>query len=365
MGSVMKFGYFTLSDNRYDSGRSCEQFMADIVAEAVHADRIGLNSVWIGEHHFNRRGSIPCPGMVLASIAAQAPRVRLAPAVVVLPIHHPISVAEEWATLDRLSGGRVDFATGRGYDSFEYGPFGTDFMQSAEIFEEGLDLLWRCWTEAKPFSFAGRFYQAGGIEVVPKPVQRPFTPYIACFSRYSMELAARRGWNIVFAPFAASIMFGGLKEAVAAYREACAAQGTQAGRAVCSYFIHIGGSAADEEYGRDCLIRYFNHSGMRPPASDQGAPALKLPPTMQYYAKVRQWIIDVRKEQLDEASILLGAPQRIAESLQRVRDAGIDEVILYFNHGLKPHPLVLDQMDRFMRDVAPAFAEQRVTGTVR
>jgi alkanesulfonate monooxygenase SsuD/methylene tetrahydromethanopterin reductase-like flavin-dependent oxidoreductase (luciferase family) len=353
----MKFGYFTLSDNRFEGNpRTPEAFMHDIITESLHADRIGLNSVWIGEHHFNRRGSIPCPGMMLAAIAREAKRVRLAPAVNVLPMHNPIAVAEEWATLDQLSGGRVDFATGRGYDAVEYAPFGADFQKSAEMFTEGLELLWKCWTETKPFSFSGEYYKCQDIELTPKPVQQPLVPHIACFSPFSMDLAGQYGWHIVFAPFAAQIMFGGLGPAVAEYRAYCAKHGKPHGRAVCSYFIHIADTKAEEEAGADYLMRYFKNSGMRPPS---GAPMRteNLPPSMAYYTKIVGWLQEFKREQLNETSFLLGSPEQIIDSLKRVEAAGIDEVVLYFNHGAKPHNVVMEQMDRFMKDIAPAFAK--------
>ena len=99
------------------------QFVADITAEALYADQLGMHSAWIGEHHFNSLGVLSCPDLVLAYIAARTKHIRLAPAVTVLPLHHPIRVAEQWATLDLLSDGRVDFAAGRGYDRREYAPF--------------------------------------------------------------------------------------------------------------------------------------------------------------------------------------------------------------------------------------------------
>jgi hypothetical protein len=100
----MKFDYFTLSDNRYPNNpRSPEQFL--VGDQAVLAQKLGLNSAWIGEHHFNRRCCV-VPAVVLANVAAATRRLRLGPAVVVLPIHHSIHVAEEWATLDQLSGDR-------------------------------------------------------------------------------------------------------------------------------------------------------------------------------------------------------------------------------------------------------------------
>jgi alkanesulfonate monooxygenase SsuD/methylene tetrahydromethanopterin reductase-like flavin-dependent oxidoreductase (luciferase family) len=144
----MQFGYFTLSDNRYPNNpRSAESFIKDIYAEALWAEQVGLNSAWIGEHHFNLLGVNASPLAMLAQLAGATTKLRLAPAVTLLPVHHPLHVAEEWATLDLLSGGRVDFAAGRGYDRKEYDPFQMPFDDSAELFAEGLEIVWRAWTE--------------------------------------------------------------------------------------------------------------------------------------------------------------------------------------------------------------------------
>jgi Luciferase-like monooxygenase len=124
----MQFGYFTLSDNHYDDNiRAANDFIADIIDEAIYAEEVGLHSAWIGEHHFSTPGVLSCPDLVLANVAARTRNIRLAPAVTVLPLHHPIRVAEQWATLDMLSGGRVDFAAGRGYDRREFLPLNVSF----------------------------------------------------------------------------------------------------------------------------------------------------------------------------------------------------------------------------------------------
>src|SRR4030081_4124495 len=124
----MEFGYFTLSDNHYENNpRTPNQFVSDITEEALHADRLGMHSAGMGEHHFNSLGVLSCPDLVLAYIAARTQHIRLAPAVAVLPLPHPIRVAEQWASLDLLSNGRGDFAAGRGYDSREYAPFKVSF----------------------------------------------------------------------------------------------------------------------------------------------------------------------------------------------------------------------------------------------
>ena len=152
----MDFGYFTLSDNYYPHNpRTASDFVLEIRDQAILADHLGFHSAWIGEHHFDRLGVNSRPDLLLASIIPETRHLRLAPAVTVLPLHHPLHVAECWATLDLLSGGRVDFATGRGYDREEYAPFGVSFMESQERFAEGIDVVLKAWTEPGVWSHRG------------------------------------------------------------------------------------------------------------------------------------------------------------------------------------------------------------------
>src|SRR6201993_3141462 len=170
----MQFGYFTLSDNNYaNNPRPPNQFVADIVDEALYAERLGMHSAWIGEHHFSTLGVLSCPDLALAYIAARTARIRLAPAVTVLPLHHPIRVAEQWASLDLLSGGRVDFAAGRGYDRNEYRPFAVSFEDNQSIFEEGMEIGGRLWWGGGPVSHHGKHYSFEDVRITPKPVQGP------------------------------------------------------------------------------------------------------------------------------------------------------------------------------------------------
>jgi alkanesulfonate monooxygenase SsuD/methylene tetrahydromethanopterin reductase-like flavin-dependent oxidoreductase (luciferase family) len=113
----MQFGYFTLSDNHYENNtRTSNQFIADITDEALYADELGMHSVWIGEHHFNSLDVLSCPDIVLSYIASRTRNIRLAPAVTVLPLHHPISVLERdmerriFATVITASDGKIDAA---------------------------------------------------------------------------------------------------------------------------------------------------------------------------------------------------------------------------------------------------------------
>lgn len=346
----MEFGYFTLSDNNYDDiQRTPEQFVLDIRAEALHADRIGMHSAWIGEHHFDSLGVNSCPHLVLASLVSETSRIRMAPAVSVMPLHHPLRVAEEWATLDLLSGGRVDFAVGRGYDQKEYAPFGADYSTALERMEEGIAILKKAWESEGKWSHKGRFYDIPEMMITPRPVQKKMPFYMACFSRASMELAGKLGLDIIYAPFAANMTFGSMENAVKEYRETCEKYGNKPGKAMCSYFIWIG-EGEEEQYARDRQIAYFRRAVK--PAIKQDE---KAPPSMLYMNKINEILEGVQAGDLGEKSILLGSPAKITDALKRVEEAGIEEVICYFNVGGKPHEKVIAQMDLLMEEVAPHF----------
>jgi alkanesulfonate monooxygenase SsuD/methylene tetrahydromethanopterin reductase-like flavin-dependent oxidoreductase (luciferase family) len=348
----MQFGYFTLSDNAYrDNQRSPNQFVADIIDEAVYADQIGLHSAWIGEHHFSTLGVLSCPDLALTYIAARTQHIRLAPAITVLPLHHPIRVAEQWATLDLLSAGRVDFAAGRGYDRREYLPLGVSFDNNQAIFEEGMEVVRRLWSADGPISHRGRHYAFDDVAITPQPVQRPIPAYVASFSQPSIELAARLGCGLIVAPFAASLSFGGLRQVAELYHATCAKHDTTPGRLMCSYFIHFADTPAAEAAARERQIRYYRECVI--PAFP-GDPATA-PPSYRYFIDMVARLRTVQAEDLTENSVLLGSPARITEVLKRVEAAGVDEVILYFNVGLKPHHQVKHEMARFMAEVAPNF----------
>ncbi len=348
----MEFGYFTLSDNHYENNsRSPNQFVADITAETLYADQLGMHSAWIGEHHFNSLGVLSCPDLVLAYIASRTKHIRLAPAVTVLPLHHPIRVAEQWATLDLLSGGRVDFAAGRGYDRREYLPFSVSFEDNQGIFEEGLEVVRKLWEADSRISHRGKHYSFDDVRITPKPVQRPIPTYVASFSKLSIELAARLGCGLIVAPFAAAMSFGGLRQVADLYQETCAKHGKKPGRLMCSYFTHFADNPEQDAAARARQIRYYKECVI--PAFP-GDPK-NTPPSYRYFIEMVERLQKVKPEDLTENSVLIGTPARIIETLKKVEAAGVAEVILYFNVGLKPHAQVKEEMARFMADVAPAF----------
>ncbi|MGH7907801.1 MAG: LLM class flavin-dependent oxidoreductase [Candidatus Binataceae bacterium] len=353
MSRGLKLGYFTLSDNRYpENPRSPERAITEIYEQAVYADQLGMHSAWIGEHHLNYFGVNSSPQVLLAALAGATKKIRLAPAVVLLPIHHPIHVAEQWATLDLLSGGRVDFAAGRGYDRAEYNAFGAPFDESAQVFAEALDVIWRCWTEHDRWSHRGKYYQFDNVDIVPKPAQKPLIPYVACFSRPSMELGAAHDWHIVYAPFSAAMAYGSLAAGVKAYEDECAKYGRRRRRVVCSVYVHLAQTPEEDRYGRERIVSYFRDALLPALPNDPE----KIPPNYRYFLKIADSVNNMRADTFTSSSVGIGPPAKIIEMLKAIEAAGVDEVVVGFNFGRKPHQMVKDQMAMFMEMVAPEFA---------
>lgn len=349
----MKFGYFTLSDNNYrNNDRSPNQCVAQILEQALYADELGMHSVWVGEHHFSTLGVNSAPEVLLAYIAAKTKHVRLAPAVNVLPLHNPVLVAEQWATLDLVSGGRVDFATGRGYDRREYAPLGANFEQNAEIFAEGVEIVHRLWSEPGLITHKGKHYSFEDISVTPAPRQQPIPIYIASFSKPSIELAARLGLGLVVAAGQASAMHGSLAATAQVYHDACAAVGRKRGRLITSYFIHFADTPAEERTARERQLRYHQEcTSPAFPGDPKTAPA-----NYRYFESLVKRYQTMKPEDFTDSAVLIGSSAQIADTLQRkAESAGFDEVILYFNLGLKAHNRVKEEMARFMAEVAPQF----------
>jgi len=295
---------------------------------------------------------LSCPELVLANLAARTKHIRLAPAVTVLPLHHPIRVAEQWASLDLLSNGRVDFAAGRGYDRGEYGPFGVSFEDNQAIFEEGMEVVRRLWSTDQRISHQGKHYAFENVAITPQPVQRPIPAYVASFSKPSIELAARLGCGLIVAPFAAAMSFGGLTQVARLYNETCAARGTRPGRLMCSYFTHFYDDKIGEAAARERQVRYYKECVIPALPGDPKT----APPSYRYFIDMVAKLQKTRPEDLTENAVLLGNSAQITDTLKKVEAAGFDEVILYFNVGLKPHGQVKDEMARFMAEVAPNFA---------
>lgn len=350
----MKFGYFTLTDNPPAYGadrRDPNRFLCEVLRECQVAEELGYNSAWVPEHHFGLFGCLPAPAVFLSHLAAQTTRIKLAPATVLLPCHHPLRVAEDFALLDLLSQGRTVFSAGRGYDKREYDALATPFEESRDRFAEGLELLRMAWTQ-EAFTYHGQFYDLPEpVTCLPRPVQQPHPPiYVACFSRPTVEMAADKGFHTLFAPFAAAMMFGSVGEAVQTYKGLAVEAGHGEAQAKCSYFVNVVDSPAEALQTKARLLRYLKSVLPAFPADRDTAP-----PHIAYFADIVERLQSMQPEQVGERSIVTGDPEACIATLKKCEAAGIEEVILYFNFGHFSHQDTLRSMERFARDVMPHF----------
>ena len=147
----------------------------DILRGAELAEELGFDSVWIAEHAFSEHSIISSPHSLLAAIAAKTKRVKVGVACTIVPWHAPLRLAQDLATLDIISQGRLIVGAGRGYQKREFDIYGLDIAESRDRFIEGMDIAVRSWTE-DTFSYDGDYFSFPEVRVIPKPVQQPHPP---------------------------------------------------------------------------------------------------------------------------------------------------------------------------------------------
>jgi alkanesulfonate monooxygenase SsuD/methylene tetrahydromethanopterin reductase-like flavin-dependent oxidoreductase (luciferase family) len=165
-------------------------------------DETGYDAVWLAEHHFSSFSVCPSVHMMGTMAAARTKRLRIGTAVSLAPFYNPLRLAEEVALLDVLSGGRVNWGAGRGFERSEFAAFGIPGEESAPRFHETVDIVLKAWTNQR-VTYHGRFYSYDGVEVLPNPLQVPHPPvWMAASSIPAIEWAASQGYSILMDPHA-------------------------------------------------------------------------------------------------------------------------------------------------------------------
>jgi alkanesulfonate monooxygenase SsuD/methylene tetrahydromethanopterin reductase-like flavin-dependent oxidoreductase (luciferase family) len=178
--------------------------LEDVYARALERmeimDRTGYDAVWLAEHHFTGYSVCPSVHLMAAHIAERTRNLRIGTAVTLAAFYHPLRIAEEVALLDVLTGGRINWGAGRGFDPREFSIFGVPVKESAERFREAVEIVLAAWTNER-LSFEGRFHSYEDVEVLPKPRQQPHPPtWVAATSPSAIEWAASRGLSILMDP---------------------------------------------------------------------------------------------------------------------------------------------------------------------
>jgi len=191
----MDFGTFLLLQT--PSAQPSDVIYARGVEITQAAEDLSFHNMWLAEHHFSTYGLLARPLTYALHLADRTRRIRVGTAVIVVPLHHPLVIAEEIATVDLLSGGRLDVGLGRGYQRYEFERLGVELGESRTRWEEAVDIILQALA-GKPFSYEGKYYRIPETTVYPHPVQKPHPPvWVTAQSLESVETTVRRGFNLL------------------------------------------------------------------------------------------------------------------------------------------------------------------------
>jgi alkanesulfonate monooxygenase SsuD/methylene tetrahydromethanopterin reductase-like flavin-dependent oxidoreductase (luciferase family) len=340
----MRFGIFGSAQAKrggpdFDSGEGFREF----IEYNIEAEALGYHSSFLVEHHFTGFGQVSATLNLLTWVAARTRTLRLGTATMVLPWHNPVLLAEQAATIDLLSGGRLDFGVGSGYRWNEFRGFCIPMAEADERFEEALSVIVKAWTVDQPWSHHGKYWHFEDVVVEPPTAQKPHPPiWMGAGSERSIRRVARRGFNLLLEQFASAAE---IAEKVALYRTETEAQGRrfdpmQVG-VTRAFFV-----AASEGEKQAALERRLNghnrmmalarnpHGPSRGPAQHEGDPRAA-----------------------NEESAMYGSPDEIARKLEALRDAGVGYVLLN-GAGAGGGERARQSLRQFAQELMPAFADQ-------
>lgn len=336
---------------QWPEGSAQEDRYRQALAQAVAADELGFDSVWLTEHHFSRHGIVSDSLAVLAYLAARTHRVRLGTAVSVLPLHNPLRLAETAATVDLLSGGRLDLGVGRGYQVGEFAGFGVDMAEKGERFDEAMDVLRLAWSSSEPFDHEGKYFRYHAAAPQPRPFQRPRIPiWVATDSPAGLAQCAREDFGVLL-PQGTSLDVTAAQ--VGRYRGALAAAGKSAdeGRVYLARAAHVAPTderAWDEATGPyQAFLSYADRlrRGAAAPDGGQGQDG------GQQGRSPFDLDADLR------SSTLFGSPETVLAGLAKIRDLGIGRVMLFVHMAELPHEKIMASLELLASEVLPAARE--------
>ncbi len=332
----------------------------DVLQQAIHADRLGYDSVWPVEQHFDAASSaMPAPLLFLAAVAARTTRIRLGTGVILLPLHHPVRVAEEVAVLDVLSGGRVELGVGRGMDPAHFAGYDVDQATSAARLDEGIEIV-RGLLSEPDFSYDGTFHSVPARTLAPRPLQHPHPPIrVAANSAETLDRAGRRGLPVLVAAHVNPLPR--LAELLEGYRRARAE-----------------GGHAEHPDDVTLLAPVFT-------APTPGAVASGVAPGLRWLdnsarTRLRAWRAaapsgpagEATRRRLDQLAAtfaeptfesmrdraVFDTPDGCVDRIRAIRDTlGVHRLICWFDMGgLLPLRSVLDSMELFAAEVMPLLA---------
>jgi alkanesulfonate monooxygenase SsuD/methylene tetrahydromethanopterin reductase-like flavin-dependent oxidoreductase (luciferase family) len=332
----MRFGLLCSAQaDSNELGPETGQGFRDYLDFNVEGEALGFHSSFLVEHHFTGWNQVSATLTLLTALAMRTTALRLGTAVIVLPWHHPVLLAEQAATLDLISGGRLDFGIGKGYRHSEFKGFGIPQSEAEARFEEAIEVIQRAWTARQRFSHRGRFWQLQDIVVEPPAAQQPHPPiWVAAASAPSIRRAAERGFNLILDQYAAPKAIG---ERIALYRAEREARGHAFDpmQVAVARQVYVAKDKADKDAA---LARLAKHTQRTLDVSR--APEVKGGSHVLAYADAAGGT---------ETNALYGTVDEICGKLAALHGAGAEYLLLTISGGK-------EQLRRFARDIMPEFS---------
>ena len=361
----MKFGIFYIVP--WHESFTQEQALNNALEEIELADQLGIDEVWLGEHRFSRHGLLSGIWSFLGNVAARTKRIRIGTAVIVLPLHNPILVAEEVAMLDVISGGRFNFGIGAGYQRQEFDGVGVDIDESRERFAESVDVMIKAWTEER-LTYHGKFTNVDDVWVLPKPIQKPYPPLFQAVSTSpaSVEFAASRRIQVIAG--GPTDILGQAPEVIKLWRQKMEEHGHEHAHLDPPMSKSIYVAPTMEEAERDPIgLEDFSSRILRSTGTT-GAP-IGMPMDKDgniakgYEAWANRQNDRDRRDDPGHAGLppLRGTPEVVIERLKLVQEAGINHVFGSFGFAGLPHEKVMRSIELFATQVMPHFREVPVS----
>ena len=335
----MQFGLFcSATADSKTPGAAMGQGFRDYLEFNIEAEALGFHSSFSVEHHFSGWNQVSATLMLLMALAARTTTLRIGTAVIVLPWHNPVLLAEQAATLDLMSGGRLDLGIGKGYRHSEFKGFQIAPEEALARYEESIEIITRAWTTRERFSHRGRFWHFEDVVVEPPPAQMPHPPFwVAAGNPQSIAAAAARGFNLILDQYAAPATLG---ERIAIYKAAREAQGLAFDpmQVTVARQLYIARDEADKQaaIARQAAFTKRTIDVARDPNAKTGSHVLA-------YAD---------RAGATEENALYGTPDEIAAMLETLQGNGVEYILLTLSGGA-------DQLRRFAREIMPAFAAPR------
>jgi len=346
----MRFGVFFQAPEL--PGQTHAERYAEMFDSIALAESLGFDVAWLAEIHFGAAFSLLSnPLMVVPAIAARTRRIRIGTAVTLLPLHHPLACAEQAATADLLSDGRLEFGVGRGSIPTQFHGFGIPVAENRARFDECLDIIRLAWTRER-VSYEGAFYRVEEVAVVPKPVQRPHPPIrVAVHTAESFAHIGDRGWPIYSGTTTTPL--SQLREFMALYRSRLAATGHpwRGDQMALMLPVHVAATAAAaREAMRPGVHQYYRNLktifSQLPASYTDHLPRLSI---------IEENVANLPYDRFCRDHGVFGDTAEVLDRLQAARDEfGLSEIICWFDQGsMLPRAEAERAMRRFAEQVMP------------